>query len=80
MDDSSNGANTNGATTAAQTPVVTMASTVCRMLMNKGLLVVPTGANVIRFLPPLFVTEEQIAAAVRMLEEVLEELSLRETK
>ena len=41
-------------------------------LFDKGLLVTSAGENVIRLLPPLVVSEEQIADAVRMIAEVLQ--------
>ena len=41
-------------------------------LFDKGLLVTSAGENVIRLLPPLVVSEPQIADAVRMIAEVLQ--------
>jgi predicted acetylornithine/succinylornithine family transaminase len=41
-------------------------------LFDKGLLVTSAGENVIRLLPPLVVSEQQIADAVRMIAEVLQ--------
>ena len=40
---------------------------------NKGLLVVTAGTDVVRFLPPLNVTQEDMDAALNILEEVLKE-------
>ncbi len=40
-------------------------------LMEKGILVIPSGKTVIRFLPPLIITEKQIDEAVEKLEKVL---------
>ncbi|MPW26634.1 acetylornithine/succinylornithine family transaminase [Alkalibaculum sp. M08DMB] len=42
--------------------------------MEKGLLLVPSGANVIRFVPPLIITDEQIDEGISILESVLEEI------
>lgn len=42
-------------------------------LQHEGLLVAPAGPNVIRLLPSLFVTKEEIDQAIRMMEHVLEQ-------
>jgi acetylornithine/succinyldiaminopimelate/putrescine aminotransferase len=39
---------------------------------DKGLMLVGAGDNVIRFVPPLIVSREQIDEAVAILEEVIE--------
>jgi len=36
--------------------------------MNEGLLLVPAGVNVVRFVPPLIITEEELATAIDRLE------------
>jgi len=36
--------------------------------MKEGLLLVPAGANVVRFVPPLIITEEELATAIGRLE------------
>jgi acetylornithine/N-succinyldiaminopimelate aminotransferase len=43
---------------------------------SKGLLVVTAGADVVRLLPPLNVTKEEMDAALTILEEALKELSV----
>ncbi|KXG75224.1 aspartate aminotransferase family protein [Thermotalea metallivorans] len=47
---------------------------------EKGLLLVGAGENVIRILPPLNVTKEEMDAAVDILEEVLWEIPLEDAK
>ena len=44
-------------------------------LMSEGLLTVPAGPGVVRWLPPLNVTEAEIAEALRIMEETLTRLS-----
>jgi ornithine--oxo-acid transaminase len=46
----------------------------CIILKEKGLLAKPTHGNIIRFSPPLVITEEQIRKSVRIIGEALEEL------
>lgn len=41
-------------------------------LQERGLLVLPAGPNVIRLLPPLTVSEEEILSAVSMLKAAIE--------
>ncbi|MFC0187693.1 acetylornithine transaminase [Fictibacillus aquaticus] len=48
------------------------ASAIADELLNSGLLVVPAGTNVIRLLPPLTVTIEEIKQAVETIKMVLE--------
>jgi acetylornithine/N-succinyldiaminopimelate aminotransferase len=36
--------------------------------MNQGLLLVGAGANVVRFVPPLIITEQEINDALKMFE------------
>ena len=42
--------------------------------MEKGLLLINAGADIIRFVPPLIVTRENIDDMVSILEECIEEL------
>jgi acetylornithine/N-succinyldiaminopimelate aminotransferase len=46
--------------------------------MARGLLLVPAGENVVRLLPPLIIGQAEIDEAVRILEEVCQELSGQE--
>jgi len=43
--------------------------------MSKGLLLVPAGANVVRFVPPLTVSESEVKEAVDIFESAIGELS-----
>lgn len=55
---------------ASQVPAVegkTAAQVIVAQLMERGLLTVPAGPDVIRFLPPLNVTREEIADALHIL-------------
>ncbi len=45
--------------------------------MEKGMLIVNAGPNVLRFVPPLVITEEQIDEAVAILTEVLAQADLK---
>jgi ornithine--oxo-acid transaminase len=45
----------------------------CVAMKNNGLLAKPTHGNIIRFAPPLVITEEQILACVRIIEETIRE-------
>lgn len=49
-------------------------------LQEKGLLIVVAGPKVLRLLPPLTVTKEEIDQAVKLIKQELEELSLTKTK
>jgi ornithine--oxo-acid transaminase len=44
----------------------------CLRLADKGLLAKPTHGNIIRFAPPLVITEEQIKECARIIKEALE--------
>lgn len=46
----------------------------CMLIKDKGLLAKPTHRNIIRLAPPLVITEEEIATALRVMGEALEEL------
>lgn len=48
--------------------------------MSHGLLSVPAGDNVVRFVPPLVITSEQIAEAVKKLDTAVSELEAEKTK
>jgi acetylornithine/succinyldiaminopimelate/putrescine aminotransferase len=41
--------------------------------MNRGVLILDAGRNVLRFLPPLVITKEQIDKAIAVLDEVIGE-------
>jgi len=49
------------------------AKPLCEMLMDMGLLVLPTAGNVVRFLPPLSVKDSEIEEALDMLDDCLAE-------
>lgn len=51
-----------------------VAGDVVKAAMNKGLLLLPAGPNVLRFVPPLIVSKEEVAEAVRLLREAISEL------
>ena len=40
---------------------------------QRGVLILDAGRNVLRFLPPLVITKEQVDKAISVLDEVLEE-------
>jgi len=44
---------------------------VCLKLMENGLLAKPTHGDIIRFAPPLVITEEQIMDCVRIIRETI---------
>jgi ornithine--oxo-acid transaminase len=46
----------------------------CLLLKSRGLLAKPTHVNIIRFAPPLVISEEDLDRAVRILKECLEDL------
>ncbi|MEB3219460.1 MAG: aminotransferase class III-fold pyridoxal phosphate-dependent enzyme, partial [Nostocales cyanobacterium 94392] len=48
---------------------------VVKAAMNEGLLLVPAGAKVVRFVPPLIVTEAQIDRALQILEKAINTLN-----
>ena len=50
----------------------TVAQTVVTALMRNGLLTAPAGATVVRWLPPLIVTESDILEAVNILDRTLQ--------
>ena len=47
---------------------------VCKVLREEGLLLIPSGANGLRFLPPLIVKSVEIKKALKIFEKVLERL------
>lgn len=47
------------------------ASDVAGVLMNKGMLVVPAGLQVLRFVPPLIVTEDDVINGLQKLEDAI---------
>lgn len=50
----------------------------CMLLKSKGLLAKPTHENIIRFAPPLVISEEDIQKALRIIGEALAELPMLE--
>ncbi|KAK1832318.1 pyridoxal phosphate-dependent transferase [Podospora conica] len=46
----------------------------CLLLKEKGILAKPTHGNIIRFAPPLVITEEQLRGAIKTIGEALKEL------
>jgi len=42
-------------------------------LMDRGVLVIDAGRNILRFLPPLVITKEQIEQATGILESVVQD-------
>ncbi len=46
---------------------------ICVAMMHKGLLAKPTHGNIIRFAPPLVMTEEQLEDCVNIITETLKE-------
>ncbi|KAF3891798.1 Ornithine aminotransferase [Trichophyton interdigitale] len=46
----------------------------CMLMKSKGLLAKPTHQNIIRFAPPLVITEEQIKESLKIIEEAIKEL------
>lgn len=49
---------------------------VCIALKNNGLLAKPTHEHIIRFTPPLIITEEQLTEALKIIEKTFAELSV----
>lgn len=50
-------------------------SEVVKQLVERGLLTVPAGDNVLRLLPPLIIGEQEISEAISLLEELFQELT-----
>lgn len=46
----------------------------CMLLKEKGVLAKPTHGNIIRFAPPLVITEDELRSALKTIKEALEEL------
>ena len=40
--------------------------------LEKGLLLISAGSDVIRFVPPLIITEKEVDELIRILDEILE--------
>ena len=53
------------------TEVSKTAWNICLALAEKGLLAKPTHGNIIRFAPPLIITDEQLDACCTIIEEVI---------
>lgn len=54
-----------------------MAADITKVLMEDGVLVVPAGPKVVRFVPPLIVSEEEVDAAMDKLECSLQKLNAK---
>ena len=65
----------NGIEINAETGIT--AAMITKELMDEGLLVVPAGPQVVRFVPPLIVSESDIIQAMNKLENALIKLSLK---
>ena len=63
----------NGIEIKAETGIT--AAMITKELMEEGLLVVPAGPQVVRFVPPLIVNENEILQAMNKLENALIKLS-----
>jgi acetylornithine/N-succinyldiaminopimelate aminotransferase len=48
---------------------------IVKMSMDKGLLLVPAGTNVVRFVPPLIVSAPEVEEALAILEQVIQTIS-----
>ena len=46
---------------------------ICKSMCSKGLLAKPTHGNIIRFAPPLIITEDQLLSALSIIKETLKE-------
>jgi ornithine--oxo-acid transaminase len=53
------------------TPASTTAMDICLNLAERGLLAKPTHGNIIRFAPPLVITEDQLLACVDLIEQAI---------
>ena len=53
------------------------ASDVTKVLMEDGVLVVPAGPKVVRFVPPLVVSEAEVEEGVRRLDNALAKLLVK---
>lgn len=51
----------------------------CLLLKDRGLLAKPTQRHIIRFAPPLVITEEQVRKAIKIIEEAVRDLDVLET-
>lgn len=49
-------------------------SSVCKKLRENGLILIPAGANALRFLPPLVVKKSEIDAAIKIFRKTIESL------
>ena len=56
-------------------PSSTTAWEICVALKDNGLLAKPTHGNIIRFAPPLVITEEQLLACVAIIEKTILEFN-----
>jgi acetylornithine aminotransferase len=51
------------------------AADVTKVLMENGVLVVPAGPKVVRFVPPLIVTEAEVLLAMKKFEDAVKKLT-----
>jgi ornithine--oxo-acid transaminase len=49
---------------------------ICKSMCSKGLLAKPTHGNIIRFAPPLIITEDQLLSALSIIKETLKEFEI----
>ena len=49
---------------------------ICKSMCSKGLLAKPTHGNIIRFAPPLMITEDQLLLALSIIKETLKEFEI----
>lgn len=49
---------------------------ICMMMKEKGLIAKPTHEHIIRFTPPLIITEEQLREAIHIIQETFEQMPL----
>ena len=59
----------------AKTPAKDQSQDLIQRCFHKGLLLLTCGESTIRFCPPLVITKEQVQSAVRILDEVLTEMT-----
>jgi acetylornithine aminotransferase len=52
-----------------------LSSSVAREMTTLGVLVVPAGPKVVRFVPPLIVSEDEVTKAMNIFEEVISTLA-----
>lgn len=53
------------------------AAEVAKLLMDTGILVVPAGPSVVRFVPPLIITEDEVSMAMEKFEAAVSAIAKR---